>query len=88
MGRHPVAVVILHITYARTMKVDYSRFSWGGLHGEHVVAIPSNGPQYVIFFKVEEDRRERRRESTVKSNQALSNVVVKTCDIFTCTAFK
>jgi hypothetical protein len=24
MGRHPVAVVILHITYARTMKVDYS----------------------------------------------------------------
>jgi hypothetical protein len=28
MGRHPVAVVILHITYARTMKVDYSRFSW------------------------------------------------------------
>jgi hypothetical protein len=29
MGRHPVAVVNLHITYARTMKVDYSRFSWG-----------------------------------------------------------
>jgi hypothetical protein len=38
MGRHPVAVVILHITYARTMKVDYSRFSWGGLHGKHIVA--------------------------------------------------
>jgi hypothetical protein len=38
MGRQPVAVVILHITYARTMKVDYSRFSWGGLHGKHVVA--------------------------------------------------
>jgi hypothetical protein len=38
MGRHPVAVVILYITYARTMKVDYSRFSWGGLHGKHVVA--------------------------------------------------
>jgi hypothetical protein len=37
MGRHPVAVVILHITYARTMKVDYSRFSWGGLHVKHVV---------------------------------------------------
>jgi hypothetical protein len=35
MGRHPVAVVNLHITYARTMKVDYSRFSWGGLHGKH-----------------------------------------------------
>jgi hypothetical protein len=29
MGRHPVAVVILHITYAWTMKVDYSRFSQG-----------------------------------------------------------
>jgi hypothetical protein len=37
MGRHLVAVVISHITYARTMKVDYSRFSWGGLHGKHVV---------------------------------------------------
>jgi hypothetical protein len=35
---HPVAVVISHITYARTVKVDYSRFSWGGLHGKHVVA--------------------------------------------------
>jgi hypothetical protein len=33
---HPVAVVISHITYVRTMKVDYSRFSWGGLHGKHV----------------------------------------------------
>jgi hypothetical protein len=38
MGRHPVAVVILHITYAPTTKVDYSRFSWEGLHGKHVVA--------------------------------------------------
>jgi hypothetical protein len=38
MGRHAVAVVNLHIAYARTMKVDYSRFSWGGLHGKHVVA--------------------------------------------------
>jgi hypothetical protein len=37
MGRHPVAVVISHITYARTVKVDYSRFSLGGLHGKHVV---------------------------------------------------
>jgi hypothetical protein len=27
MGKHPLAVVILHITYAQTMKVDYSRFS-------------------------------------------------------------
>jgi hypothetical protein len=38
MGRHPVAVVISHITYSRTMKVDYSRFSWGGLRGKRVVA--------------------------------------------------
>jgi hypothetical protein len=38
MGRHPVAVVISHITYAWTIKVDYSRFSLGGLHGKHVVA--------------------------------------------------
>jgi hypothetical protein len=38
MGRHPVAVVILLITYARTMKVDYSGFSWAELHGKHVVA--------------------------------------------------
>jgi hypothetical protein len=38
MGRHPVAVVNLHITYARTVKVDYSRFSWGGLREKHVVA--------------------------------------------------
>jgi hypothetical protein len=38
MGRHPVAVVISHITYARIMKVDFSRFSWGWLHGKHVVA--------------------------------------------------
>jgi hypothetical protein len=35
---HSVAVVISHIIYARTMKVDYSRFSWGGLHGKQVVA--------------------------------------------------
>jgi hypothetical protein len=38
MGRYSVAVVNLHITYTRTMKVDYSRFSWGGLHEKHVVA--------------------------------------------------
>jgi hypothetical protein len=37
MGRHPAAAVILPITYARTMKVDYSRFSWEGLHGKHAV---------------------------------------------------
>jgi hypothetical protein len=34
---HPVALVNLHITYARKMKVDYSRFSLGELHGKHVV---------------------------------------------------
>jgi hypothetical protein len=38
MGRHPVAVVNLNITYARTMKVYNSGFSLGGLHGKHVVA--------------------------------------------------
>jgi hypothetical protein len=38
MGRYPVAVVISHITYARIMKVDYSRFSWGGLRGKLVAA--------------------------------------------------
>jgi hypothetical protein len=37
MGRHPVAMVSLHITYARNMKVDYSIFNLGGLHGKHVV---------------------------------------------------
>jgi hypothetical protein len=29
MGRNPVAVVILHITHARTMEADYSSFSEG-----------------------------------------------------------
>jgi hypothetical protein len=38
MGRYPVAVVNLHITYAQTVKVDYSTFSLGGLHGKHIVA--------------------------------------------------
>jgi hypothetical protein len=27
IGRHPVAVIVLHITYARTVKFDNSRFS-------------------------------------------------------------
>jgi putative sterol carrier protein len=36
MGRHPVAVVNLHITYARTVKVDYYTFIWGGLYGKLV----------------------------------------------------
>jgi hypothetical protein len=31
VGRHPVAAVNLHITYARTLKSDYSRFSLGGV---------------------------------------------------------
>jgi hypothetical protein len=38
MGRHPVAVVISHITFARMLKVDYFTFSLGGLHRKHVVA--------------------------------------------------
>jgi hypothetical protein len=38
MGKDPVAVVISHITHARTVKVDYCRFSWKRLHGKHVVA--------------------------------------------------
>jgi hypothetical protein len=38
MVRHPVVVVISRITYARNMKVDYSRFSWEGLNWKHVVA--------------------------------------------------
>jgi hypothetical protein len=33
-----VAVVILHITYERNIKVDYCRFSLGGLQEKHVVA--------------------------------------------------
>jgi hypothetical protein len=33
MNRHPVAVVNLHITYARTTKVDYSKFGLGGYMG-------------------------------------------------------
>jgi hypothetical protein len=37
MGRHRVEVVNLYVTYARTMKVGYSKFSLGGLHGKHVV---------------------------------------------------
>jgi hypothetical protein len=36
MGRHEVAVVISHITYAWTMMFDHSRFSWGALHRKHV----------------------------------------------------
>jgi hypothetical protein len=46
MGRYPVAVVILHITYARTMKFDYSRFSWGGLHGKHVALLMHKCAEY------------------------------------------
>jgi hypothetical protein len=39
MGRHSVEVISLHITYARTVNVDYSRFSFWGLHGKHVVTV-------------------------------------------------
>jgi hypothetical protein len=34
---HPVAVVIYHIAYGQTVKVDCCRFGWGGLHGKDVV---------------------------------------------------
>jgi hypothetical protein len=47
MGIHPVAVVILHITYTRTMKIVYSIFSWGELHGKHVVATYLLNPSYL-----------------------------------------
>jgi hypothetical protein len=33
MGRHPVAVVISNITYARTMKVDYTDLVGEGYMG-------------------------------------------------------
>jgi hypothetical protein len=50
---HPVAVVISHITYARTMKVDYSIFSWGGLHGKHVVATGKGKTGTIPAFALE-----------------------------------
>jgi hypothetical protein len=50
MGRHPVAVVNLHITYARTMKVNYTRFSWGGLHVKHVVATWKGETGTIVTF--------------------------------------
>jgi hypothetical protein len=58
MGRHPVAVVISHITYARTMKDNYSRFSWGLLHGKHVVGNleKKNGNQPSICSKTQENQ--------------------------------
>jgi hypothetical protein len=43
MDRHPVAVVILCITYAWTMKGDYSRFSWGGLYSFSTSALVGCG---------------------------------------------
>jgi hypothetical protein len=50
MDRHPVAVVISHTTYERTMKVDYSRFSWGGLNGKHVVATRKGQMVTILTF--------------------------------------
>jgi hypothetical protein len=47
-----VAMVNLHITYARTMKVDYSRFSWRGLHGKHVVATSKGKTGTIPAFAV------------------------------------
>jgi hypothetical protein len=58
MGRHPVAVVTLHISYTRTMGVDYYRFSWGGLHGKHVVATwkGNNGNHSSICPRTQENQ--------------------------------
>jgi hypothetical protein len=55
MGRHPVAVVNLRITstYARTMRVDSSRFSGGGLHGKHVVATWKGKMETIPEFALE-----------------------------------
>jgi hypothetical protein len=58
MGTRSVAVVILHVTYARTMKVDCPGFSWGGLHGKHVVATwkIKNGNHPSIFSRTQENQ--------------------------------
>jgi hypothetical protein len=40
-----VAVVNLHITHAQNMKIDYSRFSLGGLQRKHIVT------QLLIAFR-------------------------------------
>jgi hypothetical protein len=53
MGRYLVAVVISHITYARTVKGDYCRFSWGGLHGKHVVATGKGKTGTIPAFALE-----------------------------------
>jgi hypothetical protein len=50
MGRHPMAGVNLHISYAETMKLDYSRFRLGGLHGKHVVATWKRKPGTIPAF--------------------------------------
>ena len=41
LGRHPVAVVILHVF--KTMKLVTTRFKSGGLHEKHVVATSKLG---------------------------------------------
>jgi hypothetical protein len=53
MGRHPVAVVILHITYARTMKVDYCRFklrraTWEACSGNLEKKITGTTPAFTL----------------------------------------
>jgi hypothetical protein len=47
-----VAVVISHITRAGAVKVDYCRFSWGGLHGKHVVATGKGKTGTITAFAV------------------------------------
>jgi hypothetical protein len=50
MVRHHVAVVMSHITYARTIKVDSSRFGWGELRGNHVVATGKGKTETIPAF--------------------------------------
>jgi hypothetical protein len=45
-----VPVVISHITYVRTMKVDYFRFSFRGLHWKPVVVIWKGKTGTILAF--------------------------------------
>jgi hypothetical protein len=73
MGRHPVAVVISHTTYARTMKVDYSRFSWGGLHGKHIVATWKGKTGPILSFALK-PRKTKKNLCRNKHNQLDTHV--------------
>jgi hypothetical protein len=59
MGRHGGSG---HITYARSMKVDYSRFSLGGLHGKHVVEIwGEKGNHSSICSRTQENQKKTKK---------------------------